>query len=101
MNDAYFWRLEGDAPSQAQPIADIPFKIVRNLSFNAIGRKEQRRETATIPLPCRRLILACVAAPNAVEDVIEARELAHILEGFLDTLTKEKPGHFPAAVLVL
>ena len=34
-------------------------------------------------------IEACIAAPNTVEAEIEARELAHIIESFLDTLTVE------------
>ena len=31
----------------------------------------------------------CIAGLNAVENEMEARELAHIIEGFLDTLTAE------------
>ena len=31
----------------------------------------------------------CIAAPNTVEDEVEARELARIIESFLDTLTAE------------
>ena len=34
-------------------------------------------------------IEACIAAPNTVEAEIEVRELAHIIESFLDTLTVE------------
>ena len=34
-------------------------------------------------------IEACIADQNTVEAEIEARELAHIIESFLDTLTVE------------
>ena len=34
-------------------------------------------------------IEACIADPNTVEAEIEARELARIIESFLDTLTVE------------
>ena len=34
-------------------------------------------------------IEACIVAPNTVEAEIEARELARIIENFLDTLTVE------------
>ena len=34
-------------------------------------------------------IEACIADPNTVEAEIEARELARIIESFLDTLTLE------------
>ena len=34
-------------------------------------------------------IEACIAAPNTVEAEIEAKELARIIEAFLDTLTTE------------
>ncbi|MDD3751774.1 MAG: sigma-70 family RNA polymerase sigma factor, partial [Tissierellia bacterium] len=31
----------------------------------------------------------CLASPNTVEDEIAGKELAHIIEGFLDTLSVE------------
>lgn len=34
-------------------------------------------------------IEACIASPNTVETEFEARELARIIESFLDTLTVE------------
>ena len=34
-------------------------------------------------------IEACTADPNTVEAELEARELSHIIESFLDTLTVE------------
>ena len=34
-------------------------------------------------------IESCIAAPNTVEAEIETRELARIIESFLDTLTTE------------
>ena len=34
-------------------------------------------------------IESCIADPNTVEAEIEAKELAHIIESFLDTLTIE------------
>ena len=33
---------------------------------------------------------ACLADPKTVEGEIEAKELAHIIEGFLDTLTPKE-----------
>ena len=66
VNDAYFGAWKAMPPAKPNPLLTYLLKIVRNLSLKRY-----------------------VAAPNAVEDVIEARERAHILEGFLDTLTKE------------
>ena len=63
-------------------------KIVRNLSLKRYWQKGAAKRNSNYTIALQE-IEACVAAPNAVEDVIEARELAHILEGFLDTLTKE------------
>lgn len=61
---------------------------MRNLSLKRYWQKEAAKRNSNYTIALQE-IEACVAAPNAVEDVIEARELAHILEGFLDTLTKE------------
>ena len=75
-------------PAKPNPLLTYLLKIVRNLSLKRYWQKGAAKRNSNYTIALQE-IEACVAAPNAVEDVIEARELAHILEGFLDTLTKE------------
>ena len=51
-------------------------------------RKEAAKRSSTYTIAMEE-IEACIADPNTVEAEIEARELARIIESFLDTLTVE------------
>ena len=88
VNDAYFGAWKAMPPAKPNPLLTYLLKIVRNLSLKRYWQKGAAKRNSNYTIALQE-IEACVAAPNAVEDVIEARELAHILEGFLDTLTKE------------
>lgn len=88
VNDAYFGAWKAMPPAKPNPLLTYLLKIVRNLSLKCYWQKGAAKRNSNYTIALQE-IEACVAAPNAVEDVIEARELAHILEGFLDTLTKE------------
>ena len=68
VNDAYLGAWNAIPPAKPNPLLSYIVKIVRNISLK---------------------IEACIAATNAVEAEIEAVELAHIIERFLDTLTVE------------
>ena len=72
VNDAYLGAWNAIPPVKPDPLLTYICKIVRNISLNLYHRIE-----------------ACIAATNAVEAEIEAVELAHIIERFLDTLTVE------------
>ena len=62
--------------------------IVRNNSLKMYYRKEAARRNSTYAIAMEE-IEACLAAPNTVETEFEARELARVIESFLDTLTAE------------
>ena len=51
-------------------------------------RKEAAKRSSHYTIAMEE-IEACIAAPKTVEAEIEARELARIIESFLDTLTTE------------
>ena len=51
-------------------------------------RKEAAKRSSHYTIAMEE-IEACIADPNTVETEIEARELARIIENFLDTLTVE------------
>ena len=78
-------------------------KVCHKLSYNIVNSRQDaeecvndaylgawnargRNSTYTIAM---EEIEACIADPNTVEAEIEARELARIIESFLDTLTVE------------
>ena len=77
VNDAYLGAWNAIPPAKPNPLLTYICKIVRNISLKShytIAMEE---------------IEACIADPNTVEAEIEARELARIIEAFLDTLTFE------------
>ena len=88
VNDAYLGAWNAIPPAKPNPLLTYICKIVRNISLKIYYRKEAaiRKSTYTIAM---EEIEACIAAPNTVEAEIEAKELARIIESFLDTLTVE------------
>lgn len=88
VNDAYLGAWNAIPPAKPSPLLTYICKIVRNISLKTYWRKEasKRRSTYTIAM---EEIEACIADPNTVEIEIEVRELARIIESFLDTLTTE------------
>ena len=75
-------------PAKPDPLLAYICKIVRNISLKIYYRKEAAKRNSTYTIAMEE-IEACIADPNTVEAEVEARELAHIIESFLDTLTVE------------
>ena len=88
VNDAYLGAWNAIPPVKPDPLLTYICKIVRNISLNLYHRKEAAKRSSHYTIAMEE-IEACIAATNAVEAEIEAVELAHIIEGFLDTLTVE------------
>lgn len=84
VNDAYL----GAWNAIPHPLLTYICKIVRNISLKIYYRKEAAKRNSTYTIAMEE-IEACIADPNTVEAEIEARELARIIESFLDTLTVE------------
>ena len=63
-------------------------KIVRNISLKIYYRKEAAKRNSTYTIALEE-IEACIADQKNIEEEIEVRELACIIESFLDTLTIE------------
>ncbi len=61
-------------------------KIVRNISLKIYWRKEAAKRSGHYTIALEE-IEACIADRKTVENEMEARELARIIEKFLDTLT--------------
>ena len=88
VNDAYLGAWNAIPPAQPNPLLSYLLKIVRNISLKIYWRKEAAKRSSHYTIAMEE-IEACIAAPNTVEAEIEARELARIIEEFLNTLTVE------------
>ena len=86
VNDAYLGAWNAIPPANPHPLLTYICKIVRNISLKIYYRKEAAKRNSTYTIAMEE-IEACIADPNTVEAEIEARELARIIEAFLDTLT--------------
>lgn len=88
VNDAYLGAWNGIPSVRSNPLLSYIVKIVRNTSHKVYWRKETAKRSSHYTIALEE-IEACIADPHTVEAEIEARELARIIENFLDTLTIE------------
>lgn len=88
VNGAYLGAWNAIPPARPDPLLTYVCRIVRNISLKCYYRngaaKRSSRYTAAM-----EEIEGCIADPCTVEDEIGARELARVIEDFLDTLTAE------------
>ena len=88
VNDAYLGAWNAIPPARPNPLLTYLCKIVRNLSLKRYYMKEAIKRNSTYDVAMEELE-AYLSSPNTVEAEIEARELARIIESFLDTLSVE------------
>ena len=88
VNDAYLGAWNAIPPARPSPLLSYIVKIVRNLSIKTYWSKGAARRGGHYTVALQE-IEGCIAAPNTVEDALDAREFARIIEEFLDTLTVE------------
>lgn len=88
VNDAYLGAWNTIPPARPNPLLTYVCKIVRNISLKIYYRTAAAKRNSTYTIAMEE-IEACTADPKTVECEIEAKELARIIESFLDTMTKE------------
>ncbi len=88
VNDAYLGAWNAIPPVKPDPLLTYICKIVRNISLKIYYKKEAAKRNSAYTIVMEE-IEACIAGPDTVEAEIEAKELARIIESFLDTLTAE------------
>ena len=88
VNDAYLGAWNAIPPVRPNPLLSYIVKIVRNISLKIYWRKEAAKRSGHYTIALEE-IEGCIADQKTVEDEIEARELARIIEEFLNTLTVE------------
>lgn len=88
VNDAYLGIWNAIPPANPNPLLTYVCKIVRNISLKTYWRKKAAKRSSHYTVALEELE-ACIADQKTVEGEMEAKELARILEEFLDTLTHE------------
>ena len=88
VNDAYLGAWNAIPPAKPNPLLTYVCKIVRNISLKIYWRKEAAKRSSHYTIALEE-IETYVADTHTVEAEIEAKELARIIESFLDTLTTE------------
>lgn len=88
VNDAYLGAWNAIPPARPDPLQAYVCKIVRNLSLKLYYRKNAVKRGGVYEVAMEELE-NYLSVPDTVEAEIEAGELAHIIESFLDTMTVE------------
>lgn len=86
VNDTYLAVWNSIPPQKPTPLVAFICRITRNLSLKKLREKSAQKRTAET-LPIHELEFALT--DGNFEESLDARELARILDRFLDTLDKE------------
>jgi RNA polymerase sigma-70 factor (ECF subfamily) len=88
VNDSYLGVWNVIPPERPNPLLTFVCKIVRNISIKKYHVKTAMKRNSAYDVAMSE-VSNYILSPNNVEAEIEAKELAHIIEKFLDTLTVE------------
>lgn len=88
VNDAYLGMWNTIPPQRPQVLSAYGCRIVRNLALKAHDRSTAAKRNSAYDVAMEELE-GCLPASGTVEHELEARELAHMIERFLDTLNQE------------
>ena len=88
VNDSYLGVWNVIPPERPNPLLTFVCKIVRNISIKKYHAKTAIKRNSAYDVAMSE-VANYILSPNNVEAEIEAKELAHIIEKFLDTLTVE------------
>ncbi len=89
VNDAYLGVWNSVPPAKPDPLLTYVCKVVRNISLKIYYKKGAAKRNSHYTIAMEE-IETCIPDPNTVEAEIEARELARIIESFLDTLSQKE-----------
>lgn len=88
VNDAYLGAWNAIPPAHPDPLLAYICKIVRNISLKLYYRNKAAKRNSVYTIAIQEME-TCIADQYTVEAEIEAKEIARIIEDFLDTLTIE------------
>lgn len=88
VNDAYLGAWNTIPPARPDPLQAYLCKIVRNVSLDRYHHNTAAKRNSKFDVAMSELE-PILTAPDTVESEVEAKELARLLEQFLDTLSEE------------
>ena len=88
VNDAYLGTWNTIPPTKPHSLLAYVCQIVRNLSLKCYYMKKSIKRNSTYDMAMEELD-SCFSLTSTVEDEIETKELAQMIEDFLDTLSLE------------
>ena len=88
VNDSYLGMWNAIPPARPNPLLSFVLRIVRNLSVKMYwkNKAEKRNSEYTVAM---QEVESFLTASNSTEEEVEARELARMIEDFLDMQTVE------------
>ena len=88
VNDAYLGVWNAIPPARPHSLRAYLVKVVRNVAWKVCERRQAaKRSGCTVAL---EELEGCLTDGKTVEDEVEAKELAQLIEAFLDTLTAKE-----------
>lgn len=88
VNDAYLGVWDSIPPQRPNPLLSYVCRIVRNLAIKKYHANTAAKRNSTYDVALDELE-NCFPASNSVEDEFNAREVARIIDDFLETLDTE------------
>ncbi len=88
VNDTWLAAWNSIPPARPSPLRTYVCKIARNLAAKRYHADRAQKRNSRYDVALDELA-ACLPDRDGVEDAIAARELAGIIDGFLDTLPRE------------
>lgn len=88
VSDAYLGMWNTVPPARPDLLPAYLCKLVRNISLKLCRRKHASKRNSAYDVALSELE-TCLPAAQTVESEIETKELSHIIESFLNTLTVE------------
>ena len=88
VNDAYLGAWNAIPPARPNPLLTYLCKIVRNLSLKRYEFNTAIKRNSTYDVAMEELE-SCLSLPETIESEIALKELTHIIENFLDSLSTE------------
>lgn len=88
VNDAYLAAWNTIPPEHPDPLPAYLCRLVRNISLKLYYRNTAAKRSSRYTSAMEEME-AGIADPNTVESEVEAKELARMIESFLDTLSAE------------
>lgn len=88
VNDAYLGAWNAIPPARPNTLLTYLCKIVRNLSLKRYEFNTAIKRNSTYDVAMEELE-SCLSSPETIESEIALKELTHIIENFLDSLSTE------------